>query len=225
MTTELVPYVLVTPIMHNAKLPPLPWLHGDFSGTNDMMNSQQPLLADVFWKYTFGTIMGVMSFLSMLQNGMIIVYFCKRSVHMSSSKHIISMAVADMFTAVTVGPLYTCVLYQRSCIDDMVAAHLSAFSFSATFLNIEWRSQYLCILQNDIVSKVLYIVLLLNCLIPIVLTLQIKYENIFHEDFHVFKIELLAIFVIVVYLVLFIVTKWHQNKVKIPLILKGYREN
>ena len=71
---------------------------------NTTVPLDEPNTVNVFWKYTFGIIMGIMSVLSVFENIVLITNHTKRV--RPASFHIRTMALTDLFTALAVGPLY-----------------------------------------------------------------------------------------------------------------------
>jgi len=174
----------------------------------------EPITVNVFWKYTFGIIMGIMSVLSVFENVVLLMNHTKRV--RPASYHIRTMALVDLFTAFAVGPLYAYYLSKNTLIHDtgngikqyyFITVYLSAFAFSATFLNVRQRSYYLRTLQKHRIAEILYSVLFLNWFIPVMLSLMTLISDNLCKDVVFLMFGVFDVIVIAVYVVLFVVSR------------------
>ena len=154
-------------------------LHCYSKSINDIINTQFPLIADVYWKFTFGAIMGIVTMLAAIEN-IVVIMTHKFSEEGSKRRQISKMAKCDLLIVLSVGPLYTCVLLDERFVGNSIcgttrryfaSVFLGAIIFSTTFLTIKQRSNYLFKLQEYSIGSLMYTLLFVNWFIPVVLLL------------------------------------------------------
>ena len=136
-------------------------------------------LPDQYWKFTFGILMGLTSFLATSGNAVFILIFYKyRNLLTSSNKILASMVIADFLTGLTVCPLYSAQLlntkFANVCTINYIrryceTAFICASLLSVAFISID-RSLRLIKLQNYRMSeRTLYCILFVGWLSSLVL--------------------------------------------------------
>ena len=188
------------------------------NSTASVGTTERAMSVNVFWRYTFGIIMGIMSVLSLFENIVLVLNHTKRVRPVSF--HVRTMALCDLFTTLTVGPLYAYYLSRNTLIHDtspssgnwikqyyFITVYLSAFAFSATFLNVRQRGYYLRALQKYRIVEILYSVVFLNWIIPVALSAMTLCGDSVYKDVIFLMFWGLDVVVILVYVVLFVVSR------------------
>ena len=184
---------------------------------------QQPITVNVFWKYTFGIIMAIMAVLSVFENVVLIMNHSRR--RRPTSFHVRCMALCDLITALCVGPLFAYYLSKKTLIHYgagggairqyyFITVYLSAFAFSANFLNVRQRCVYLKTLQQHRICEVLYSVLCVNLCVPVLLSVLTLIDGSVCKDVVFLVLGVLDAGVIGVYVALFVVSRSRKAEQK-----------
>lgn len=199
-------------------------MHCYSQSVNALMNTHLPLLADVYWKFTFGALMGMVTVLAAIENAVTLMLHRMATKHRRST--VKRMALIDLLATISVGPLYTCILLDENIVGFSVCGttrryfatvFLGAIAFSTTFLHIKQRSIYVFQLNEYCcLSKLIYTLLFVNWFIPIVLYLLAMVDAKNNGPI-LSGVCLLAILIVVTHGVLYILWKCKEKTNSLPL--------